>query len=257
MKRLVAYAACAALIAFAGLAPAVAQEEGNGPTAFPIEAFICSYVDEAGPADLDGWVADWSAWADGAGLADYWAATLVPYYFGADQEFDFIWLGAASSAASLGSAQDKWVAQGSELRASLAEIIECGAHSNFAALTFRPPPGEGSPDSFVMSFSDCEMAEGVSFDDVAPALAEWAQYGSEQGAMGPIWAFFPAYGGGGEEFDFKYVTGHESLEAQGGTWDSYAAGGHEKATALFADKLDCDSSRVYLGTTRRRPEMSE
>lgn len=253
MRNVCLLFACAALIAVAGIVPLAAQDEEGGPSAFPIESFLCSFVDGAGASELDDWTADWNSWADGAGVDDYWAATLVPYYFNANQEFDLIWLGASSNATDLGRAQDKWVAEGAALRSALAEIVECSEHSNWAALTFRKPPEESSPDSFVMSYSDCNLNEDVTFDDIAPALAEWAEYTADNGSLGPIWAFFPAYGGGGEKFDFKYVAGHKSLEAQGASWDAYATGGYEKATELFAGKLDCDSSRVYLGTTRRRP----
>jgi hypothetical protein len=58
-------------------------------------------------------------------------------------------------------------------------------------------------------------------------------------------------GGGSEEFDFKYIAAWQNLEDQGADWDQYSAGGYAKAGELFAGKLDCDSSRVYLATNRR------
>lgn len=257
MRRIFVVTLASILCVALGPTAAATQEGDDGPMAFPVEGYICSFLDGAGPADLDAWADGWNAWADEAGLTEYWAFTLTPFYFGPDQEFDFIWLGGSPNATSLGRDQDKWLTTGGESQASLAEIIECGSHTNFAALEFKSPGDGPPPDSFVVTLSDCEMSEGTSFDDVAPALGEWAAYREENGVGGGIWVFFPAYGGGSEKFDFKYVTSAGSMEALGGGWDQYADGGHEKATELFADKLDCDSSRVYTATMRRRAAMPD
>ena len=68
---------------------------------------------------------------------------------------------------------------------------------------------------------------------------------------------FPSYGGGGEEFVFKFISAWQNLEEQGEDYDQYSESGWMKADELFAGKLDCDSSRVYLGTNRRRAADSE
>jgi hypothetical protein len=219
--------------------------------ASPVEIFACSYNDGKGPADLDAAVDKWNAWADKQGLDDYSAWTLVPYYAGPEQEFDVIWLGAAPSAKALGRAQDTWLATGGKVQEAFNDASTCNAHANFAALQFKAPPKRENPSNIVISFSDCNMADGLSFDDVAPALGEWADYRKGHGSTSGIWAFFPAYGGGSEEFDFKYIAAWQNLEDQGADWDQYSAGGYAKAGELFAGKLDCDSSRVYLATNRR------
>jgi hypothetical protein len=43
-----------------------------------------------------------------------------------------------------------------------------------------------------------------------------------------------------------------NLEDQGVDYDQYSESGWMKAEELFTGKVDCDSSRVYLGTNRRR-----
>ena len=68
---------------------------------------------------------------------------------------------------------------------------------------------------------------------------------------------FPAYGGGGEEFDYKSVTAHQNHEAKGADWDAYSAGGYKKAQEIFRGVGDCDSSRVYNATNRRRAVDNE
>ncbi len=97
---------------------------------------------------------------------------------------------------------------------------------------------------------DLKEAEGKSFDDdVAPAIRAWAEFRTETGSEAGHWMLFPAYGGGGEEFDFKWVVSHLNHEAQGADWDAYDP---ELDVELFDGVLDCDSSRVYNATNRRR-----
>jgi hypothetical protein len=48
-----------------------------------------------------------------------------------------------------------------------------------------------------------------------------------------MWVFFPAYGGGGEEFDFKFIAAWQNLEDQGVDYDQYSESGWMKAEELF------------------------
>lgn len=191
-------------------------------------------------------------------MNDYYASTLVPFYFGPEQEFDFIWLGVSPDAKSLGAGQDDWIANGGKIQEEFDKMSTCDTHVNFAAVQFKAPPDRSDSDNFIVSFSDCDMADGVNFGkDIAPALGQWAAYETEKGSQAGMWVLFPAYGGGGEEFDFKFVSSHASLEEQGSDWDNYSESGWQKAEELFQGKLSCDSSRVYISTVRRRIEDSE
>ncbi len=82
-------------------------------------------------------------------------------------------------------------------------------------------------------------------------MIEWGKYKGDNGSTAGMWVFFPSFGGGGEEFDFKWVTAHQNLEDMGADWDQFSESGWEKANELFRGKLDCDSSRTYLATNRR------
>ena len=218
--------------------------------ATPIEIFACRYNEGQGPADMEDPVEEFNDWADDADI-NYSAWTLTPYYFGPEQEFDFLWLGGSPNAKTLGSVQDAWLATGGDIQDEFNEVATCNAHGNFAALQFKKPPERENPSNVVISFSDCNMAEGMTFGDVAPALGEWAAYREGHGSTAGMWVLFPAYGSGGEEFDFKFVASHQNLADQGADWDQYSEGGWQKAEELFAGKLECDSSRVYLATNRR------
>ena len=72
-----------------------------------------------------------------------------------------------------------------------------------------------------------------------------------------MWVWFPVYGGGGEEFDFKFIAAYESLADQGADFDEYGRTGVMKARELFQGKVDCDSSRVYVTRNVRRAESDD
>lgn len=258
MNKILIALAAGGLVFAAGFGTVAAQDEDD-MSAAPVELYLCSYNDGKGPADLEKVVAKWNAWADGRNLHDYTAYTLTPFYAGPEQDFDVLWLGIAPTAAAMGAAQDDWVANGGAVQAEFDKVAPCSAHGNFAAVQFKAPPERKDPSHVVISFSDCNIADGKSFgDDIAPALSAWAKYRGEHGSTAGMWVLFPVYGGGGEEYDFKFVSGYGNFAEQGADWDQYGQEGRFKAHELFGDMLDCDAARVYNATNRRRAaEMEE
>ena len=249
MKRFLISLATGSFVLVAGLNNAVAQDGDDDASARPVELYICSYNDGMGPADLDAVTAKWNKWADGQGLDDYSAWTLTKFYSGSEQDFDYIWLGAAANANSLGAAQDKWLTTGAEVLASFRSVSECDTHALFSSFEFKAAPEE-ERSNVVVSFSDCNIADGKNFsDDVAPAIAAWAKFRTEQGSNSGQYVYFPTYGGGSEEFDFNWARTYASHAEQGTDWDNWDA---DKARELFSGVIDCDSSRVYDATNRRR-----
>lgn len=230
------------------------EEEDSGAAA--VETYLCKYQEGMGRADLDKVVAKWNAWADDQGLSDYAAWALTPFFSSPDQDFDIGWLGVAPNGAAMGASLDNWIASGGELAAEFDKVTACDAHSMFAAVEFKAPPERENASQVIISFSDCSIGEGKRFSaDVAPALTGWAEFRASHGSTAGIWALFPVYGGGGEEFDFKYVTGHGSLEEQGEDFDAWDG---ETARKLFPmGLLDCDSSRVYIAQSLRKASDSE
>ncbi len=256
MHRMLMMLVMSVVVVVVACSNAVAQDE-EATGAVPVELYACSYNDGKGPADLDVAIATWNAWADEAGFEDYSAWTLAPFYFSPTQEFDFLWLGVSPDAKRLGRAQDAYLATGGVAQAAFAEVIDCAAHVNFASLQYKEPPERDNPSNIVITFSDCNMEEGKTFDDVEPALESWAEYRTEHGSNAGMWVFFPAYGGGDAEFDFKWITSHANYEGLGADYDQYSTAGYEKAGELFAGLLDCDESRAYNALTRRRGETPE
>jgi hypothetical protein len=238
-----------ATVLMAAIGSATAQDEaGEESPIFPVEIYTCNYHDGSGPAQLDQWVTKWNAWADTA-LAPYSAWTLTPFYYGDEQTFDFIWLGTSPDAATMGRAYDEFL-RNPELNDHFEKIAHCDAHSNFATMNVKQPPDDDAT-SFVLNFSDCEVAEGKSWDDVGPALKAWSEYRTGHGSQAGMWVLWPAYGGGAVDFDFKFVTSYRDYASLGTDYDQYGKEGYKKADELFNGLLDCDVARSYVAVERR------
>jgi hypothetical protein len=227
-----------------------ADSADDPPKMVPVEIYVCNFNGGKGPADLDTWSKKWNEWYDAQSSAPYSGYSLTPFYYGNDQDFDFLWLGVSPDMTSMGLAYDEYFAKGGSLAAEFNAMADCGAHSNFATMNIKPPPDDDAT-SFFLSFSDCKIKEGKEWSDAHTALSAWADYRKAHGSEAGMWVMWPAYGGGKVEFDFKFIVSHRSLEKLGADWDQYASGGYEKSGELFDSVLDCDVSRAYHAQQRR------
>jgi len=254
MKKLLLMLVTGGFVFAGGLNTAVAQDDDDGAAA--VEIYTCSYADGKSAADLDRVTAKWNKWADDQGLADYSVWTLTPFYSSAEQDFDVIWLGVTETGRGMGGVQDMWLTKSGTLGDEFDSVSPCDSHSMFAAVQFKAPAEREDPSSVILDFSDCTIGEGKHFStDVAPALTAWSEYRAGQGSTAGMWAFFPVYGGGGEEYDFKLVVSHGNYSEQGTDFDSYDPA---KAREIFPyGLLDCDSSRSYVATNRRMAESDD
>ena len=242
-------------LAFSGMSLADSHEGGEeeANVAAPMEMYACRYNDGKGPADLDAATKDFNKWADKQDITDYSAWTLVPYYFSAEQEFDVLWFGAAEKATALGRVQDSWLATGTKEAEGFADVMTCDTHAAYSVLTMKQSPErEGDNGNLVVTFSDCNTSDGVTFDDLYMPMLEWGKYREEHGSKAGHWVFFPSFGGGKETFEFKWVTAYENLEDLGADWDQSNESGWKKVNELFRGKVSCDSSRAYMATSRRQ-----
>jgi len=235
-----------------GSPAAFAQDEDEGQEFPPLETFTCNYNDGKGPADLEVAVDQWTAYMDESGADQYFAMTVTPQMYGADA-FDVGWLGAAPTGELMGQGRDGYLANGGESSAAFASAITCNTHSQFATMQVKEPPERETPNSIVLSFSDCNVEEGREWDEVFTGMEAWAAYQAENGYSNGTWVLFPAYGSGEEDFDFKLVNGYDSHAGMGRDFDLYGTGGgFKKRREIMGDMLDCDVSRVYDGTVRRQ-----
>ncbi len=256
MKRFLITLATGGFVLTVGLNNAVAQDDDDGDGAAAVEVYTCSYADGKGRADWDKVVTKWNAWADDEGINDYSAWNLTKFYSSPEQEFDVIWMGVTETGQGMGAAQDLWLAKGGALQSDFDSAAPCSAHSMFAAVNVKKPPEREDPSSVVIAFSDCTIGEGHSFsEEVMPALQAWSEFRSSHGSTAGHWVFFPVYGGGGEEYDFKFVASHANHAEAGADFDNYDPA---KAREIFPrGLLDCDSSRSYNATNLRMAESDD
>ena len=219
-----------------------------------VELITCDFVDGKDHSDLAAATEKWNDWADDAGITDYSAWLMVPFYSSDNYDFDFAWLGSSSSAASLGRAQDTWLASGGAVLDDFNAVMTCSGRSAFTVHEFKEPPEREDANNLMITFSDCNLGEGTSFQDLSPSIHEWADYKGENDSSGGYWVLMPSMGGGGENFDFKWVTAYQNLENLGKDIDQNRMGGWEKGRDLFTGKVSCDSSRVYTFTNQRWAE---
>ncbi len=254
MKKTLIVSVITGLLLLAGSGAALSQD--NSFKVIPVELYACTYNDGKNSGDLDKVVKKWNKWADDRGVDDYAAWTLTPYYFGPDQEFDVIWLGAGKDGVALGREQDAYNAENIGLHGDFDDVLSCDAHANFASINFKAAPKGTTPGNSVLTFSDCTYEKGASFPRLSTAMGEWAQYLNNAGSTAAIFHWYPAYGGGGEEFDFKWITAYKDLEELGADYERYGNGGGFRTRGkLMGHLVDCDSSRAYLAQNRRYVQL--
>ena len=229
------------------------------PSFAPVETYTCNYNEGMGPDDLDGAVDKWNAWMDDEGQTNYFAATLVPIYYGAET-FDFGWLGFNLTGSEMGAGTDHWLAKGGEHQANFAAVADCDTHSGFASTRVKEAYDDGEEDDgqFVLTFTDCKITTEDDSVDILGAISQWTAYATEQGYKNSAFVMFPVYGGGGAEVDFKMVQGYDNFSDLGEDWERYGKGDYIKAGEFNPGLYDCDDARVYLGTVRREiPEEED
>jgi hypothetical protein len=256
MKRILVATAALLSVLVSGIAFGDSHEKENRRFV-PVETFACNYLDGKGPADLDAVIENWNAWMNEHDQNDYFAVTLTPFYFGPDT-FDVAWLGSWPGGEAMGRGQDLWVSQGSEINAQFFEVLSCDSHSNFATTELKAPEGP-TPDNVVLAFSDCtgpDSPEG--WDQLMSNLDAWSAYLTSNGYHQGNWMMFPVYGGGGVKFDFKLVKGYDNHTQLGQDYQRFSDNADwEKQGELLGGLMDCDDSRVYQATVRRKAADDE
>ena len=258
MKKTQQAAALCAVLSLIASPVTLAQvsEDGMGKMV-PVELLACNYADGKGSADLDAVVDAWNEWMDDKKVDDYAAWTLSPYYFGAEQDFDLIWLGASSDGNALGSGTHMWLTEGGEHAAAFADVLDCMAHIGMSSALYKAP-ADGTPEGMVISMMNCDMNEGTRYSDVRSAELAWAEYMTEQGSQAGTFHWFPVYGGGDQDYDYKVVTAYPTFVELGADWEQFANGGGRAASMEIFDDIDeCDDARVYIGQSRRAAELRD
>jgi hypothetical protein len=247
----------AALVAVMGTSTSVAQvtEDSMGKIV-PVNLYICDFVGRKGPSDLNKVIANWNAYMDERGNTNYAAWTLAPYHFGGENTFDVAWLGVYTDGNAMGAGTDQWLAEGAELRDQFAEVVECRAHLGMGSAMYKPPADGDTPGTGVITIMDCKLNEGHRYEDIQAAEVKWAEHMTRTGSRAGTYHWFPQYGGGNADFDYKVVQAYASYADLGADWERFANGGGRAASMeTFGDIDDCDDARVYIATNRRMAKI--
>jgi hypothetical protein len=229
-KILKAISVVAALLPIAmGTAMAQVTEDGMGKV-IPVELFACSFNGRQDQDDLDAVIARWNRWMDERNNDDYAAWTLTPYHYSPTQDFD--------------------VNEGFE------EVLTCGAHIGLGSAMYKAPPGNETPGTAIITMMDCELNEGNRYTDVKAAELAWAKHMTDTGSNAGTFHWFPYYGGGDAEYDYKVVNAYANYTELGADWERFSnGGGREISIETFGDVDECDDARVYIATSRRAAQL--
>ena len=253
-KLIVVLAAMIAATSWTGI---VSADDHDSIVFVPVDIFPCTFNEGKGPGDLDAVVAGWNEYMDEQDNDSYAAWTLSKVYTGPDQNvFDFLWLGAHRNGTSMGEGMDRWM-QAPEQRAAFEEVANCSGAGHMASRMFKAPPGGNTPSNAVLTFSDCKVKDGASYDDVVAAEIQWAQVLDDAGQGVAIYHWYPVFGGP-VEFNYKLIQAYENFSDLGQYYDAMANGGMFRTRQGLMDGLvDCDVARVYGAQSRRAGQIRD
>jgi len=254
MRKILVSALAGVLTVFVGSGVALAQDEGS--KVIPVEIFTCSFRDGKGMSDIDAAVEGWNGYMDDNDVDSYAAWTLTKAYYGPEQDFDMIWLGAWTDGNAMGTGTDMTNATGGAYIEPFLAALECDNHINVASINYKLPDAGGINDG-VIAISNCNFEHGKRYSDVSAATGKWADALTEAGSASAIYHWFPIYGGGGEDSpDFVWATSYPDYAALGADYERMGNGQmFMQSSALFADLLDCDVTRVYDAKSRRTAKL--
>jgi hypothetical protein len=231
--------------------------DNQGPVFTPAEIFLCTYKADQNIDGVNKATAKWNSWMDKTKQHDYLGITLTPMFNDPAVKMELAWMGFWPDGKSMGAATEKTMSKkGQAATKDFFKVMNCPQHASFAVNTITPSP-VATPDTAVMSFTDCKIAEGKTPADAGAALNVWGEYLVSQGVTGPMFTLWPAFGGGDVDFDFKLVQGYMNYIDFGNAFDIYGTGGGVmKAGQIFADIVQCDVGRVYNMQLRRPMKLA-
>ena len=248
------------LTLIAGFAMNVAQAEDDSRMSkfVPTEIFACNYVEGKGPSDLDAAIDAWNQHLDGEGADAYAAWTLTRQYYSSEQDFDLLWLGAWKDGNAMGQGRDQYHATGAAIRAGFSAVVDCMGHAGYVSWAYKLPTnyGDSPSDTAVLAFTDCNVKEGASYDSIVEGLTAWANVLGENGSEAAIYQWWPVYGGGDADFDFKIISVYPNYAEQGADLERLGNGElWRKRMELVGDQFECNVSRVYDAKMRRGAKL--
>jgi hypothetical protein len=246
--RLALVAACTFLI---GSPATLAQDDA--PTFRPLEMWTCKFKDRKDQDDMDELYEAEIALGEAPGHA---AWQLDPYLVGNRVElFDFIWLGSWTSGTAMGEGIANFRDTAGDISEGWAETVDCMGYM-YASTTIQEVEDQGDGSgNFMLSVSDCKVHHGATAGQALGALRRWNDYRKANGSIVPTFAWFPAYGQGGAEFDFKLAQAFAGPRGLGSAFSWYVDNeAYSVLNAITQGIVDCDEARLYDGRTIRNEQ---
>ena len=245
-KQLVAVAmtACTLLM---GVGVASAQD-GEVPQFRPVELWACNYRDGKDQEDFDDAL---EKLVEATGDDPYAAFQLTPNFRGPDQAFDLIYIGVWESGTSWGRDSVAYAERGVDADEAWEETLDCPVSVIFASMRIQADGGE--PDEsgdFVLAISDCNVAHGSSTGQALGAVQRFNDYQVANGSTVGKIAWFPVYGGGNAEFDFKLLNVYSGPQQVGDAFQWFIDNqAYLVQEDMMEGLLSCDVARLYNGST--------
>jgi hypothetical protein len=255
MRKILISIAALTIVAFSGISMSFAQDDGP-PNFVPVEMQACNYADGKDAGDFEDAMDDMVKWMEDNDGAPYAAWTLSKFYTDPSREFDFLYMGAWPNGSTMGQDQAHYFATAKDEMAAFSDAADCGGSSAlYASLEVKAPPeSDGQGDGFILTMSDCKVAEGRKTADAIGAVRAYGEYRDANGSPGGTYLFFPAFGVAADvadaEFDFKLLNSYASVEAFGNNYQWIVENAaYLKSGELMDGLLECDTPRAYAGDT--------
>ena len=249
MKKILFTIFTSMVVTLSGVGSSFAQDDSDVPNLTPIELQLCNYHNGQDRADYDKAVGKMQQWMDDNDAEPYAAWRLQSFFTGARTGFDFIYLGAWASGTSMGKDIAQYRATAGDAIAAAEKAADCANSQMYTSLNVKESDGDGTGD-FILTVTDCTVADGRTTANAIDALVEWGQYRDANGSPGGMWIWFPRYGDGDADFNFKLASSYSSMEEFGNyfQWNRDMQG-YLKRNELFGGLLDCNVARAYTGDT--------
>lgn len=244
MKRLLLAAMIAACTLFTGMGLTFAQD---GPPQFaPVELWACDFRDGMDQGDLNDIYEDLVSLAGDTPTA---IRHLIPYLRGPQQDMDFIYLQTWPNGSTMGGDVASYMENGTAVDEDWEETVDCSASLLYGRLMINQPSADpDADDNFMLTVSDCIIADGRSAGQAIGAIEQYNEYRVANGSDITTLLWFPVYGGGGAEFDFKLIHAYDDYQELGDSFQWVVDNQAYQVNQQMTDGLvSCDEARVYIG----------